>query len=122
MKIRIILILFILFSLNVNCSAITAHTPTTTTVHLQKSQNVEDSISNVVYSFFAGLFKNLSGQSNGSIIKSENITQLSDTMQKYQDEEIKNNPAYEQSHAKDKTDFGIGLLNFIANILKFFGV
>jgi hypothetical protein len=48
--------------------------------------------------------------------------EFSSTIKTYQEIEAKNNPDYENSHAKEKADFGTGLLDIFAGILAFFGL
>lgn len=92
------------------------------TTGVKAVENVEDSIFSTVIAFFAGIFKQITGQNTQPIVTSQNVDLLSNTIKHYQNEEKKNNPNYENSPSEDKTNFGIGLLNLIANILKIFGV
>ena len=119
---KIITIFIILLLGQANCHALQTNIPQKPfqTQEIQFKQNQNDNFLSMFFEFIGGIFNRLTGKHTGAIIKSQDVTRLSDTIKTYQSQEESTDPNYENSHTKDKTDFGTGILDIIAGILKIF--
>ena len=106
-------------------------TPTALSIQTQIPQNniqiteeeaFHENTQNTFFSFIGAIIKFFRGDSAGITVKSNDVREFSSAIKDYQDIEEKNNPDYQNSHAKEKADFGRGLLDIIAGILSFFGL
>lgn len=122
MKIRLLILLFLFFSISPNCNAIHAKLPQNNIEISQVENQLEKNIFELICSFFEEIFKHLLGESNEPLVKSKDVEKLSETMKIYQISEEQNNTDYKNSPSEDSIDFGIGMLNLFASILKRFGI
>lgn len=117
-----ITVLLILLLGDINCHAIQTNIPQkpaqTNEIQFERTQN--ENFLNLFFSFIGGLFNRITGKNSGPIVKSQDVTTLSNTIKTYQVMEEKSNPEYSKSQTKDKTDFSIGILDLAAGILKLF--
>ena len=74
------------------------------------------------FSFITTIIRFFKGETTSVPVSSKNVRDFSSAVKNYQAAEAKNDPDYENSHAKEKTDFGLGILEIIAGILTFFGL
>lgn len=123
-KTKLFLILMMLFICTNNCSHALVQSPVINQIQTTatKEEEFHQSCFQQVISFINGFIKFINGEETSPSIKSDNVKNVSNTIKTYQAIETKNNPSYSDSAEKDKTDFGIGLLDLLAGILKFFGL
>ena len=91
-------------------------------IQLTEEEVFHEKTQNVFFSFIGAIIKFFRGDSTGIAVKSNDVREFSSAIKDYQAIEEKNNPDYENSLAKEKADFGRGLLDIIAGILSFFGL
>ncbi len=91
-------------------------------IQLQEEEVLNQKTQNLFWEFITGIIRFFRGDTATVTVKSKDVKEFSSTIKTYQELEAKNNPDYENSHAKEKVDFGTGLLDIIAGILAFFGL
>ena len=91
-------------------------------IQISEEEVFNQKVENSFWGFITGLFRFFRGEKDEFSVKSGDVKEFSSTVKTYQEIEAKNNLDYENSHAKEKTDFGIGILDIIAGILSFFGL
>ena len=77
---------------------------------------------NLFIKFISGVIKAIQGENAQIPIKSQNLEEVSSTIDFYQAKEMDNNPNYANSSTKEKIDFGARILSLIAGILSVFGI
>jgi hypothetical protein len=119
---KLVYILIFIFLGNISCNALQTNMPlnkiATQEIQIEKPEN--ESFLNLFFSFIGGIFKRITGESSNPLVKSEDLSKLSNEIKFQQSKEEQTNPEYKNSHTKDKVDFGTGILDLIAGILKFF--
>ena len=124
MKLKIVFIICIL-SLFIEGSMLQTHA-LPTKIPAQTVQDQEEQQSNNIFdiliSFVSGVFNRINNQPAQPFVSSQNITKFSDTIKEYESVQQINSQGYENSHEKEKLDFGTGFLDLISGILKFFGM
>ena len=89
---------------------------------ITKEEAFHTETQNNFFKLFGAIIKIFKGENTSNTIKSSDIKNISSNIKTYQNIESENNPDYEYSSAKEKTDFGLGILEIIAGILSFFGL
>ena len=91
-------------------------------IQIQEEEVLNRKTQNLFWEFITGIIRFFKGDTDVVTVKSKDVKEFSSTIKTYQELEAKNNPDYENSQAKEKADFGTGLLDIIAGILSFFGL
>jgi len=121
MKRKIIILSLICIISMPSCYALTTRLPQNN-IPISAEENFHEQTKSNLFNFLGGIIKLFTGNTNEVSVKSGDIRNISSNIKTYQDIESKNNPDYETSNAKDKTDFGTAILDIIAGILSFFGM
>lgn len=123
MKFKVFLLtFFMLFILSCQCVPALPTKLPQTSVQQVSDEEFNDETTNLFFGFFQGVIKILLGENNKITVKSKDVKNLSNTVKIYQEQELANNPEYEESNAKDKADFGTMILDIIAGVLSIFGL
>lgn len=104
-----------------SCYALTTRIPQNNTP-ITAEENFDKQTTGNLFGIIGGIIKFFRGDTDKVSVKSGDVRNISSNIKTYQDIESKNNPDYETSNAKDKTDFGTAILDIIAGILSFFGM
>ena len=91
-------------------------------IQVTEEEVLNQKTQNLFWEFVTGIIRFFRGDTGTVAVKSKDVKEFSSTIKTYQEIEAKNNPDYENSHAKEKADFGTGLLDIFAGILAFFGL
>jgi hypothetical protein len=118
----IIFILFAIFTVSVpKCCAIPTTLPQNN-ITLTEEEAFNNQTQNLFFRFLSAIINVFKGNDKGISIKSSDVKEFSSDIKAYQAIEEKNDPDYKNSHAKEKADFGTGILDIIAGILSIFGL
>lgn len=118
----IIFILFAIFTVSVpKCCAIPTTLPQNN-ITLTEEEAFDRQTQNLFFRFLSAIINVFKGNDKGISIKSSDVKEFSSDIKAYQAIEEKNDPDYKNSPAKEKADFGTGILDIIAGILSIFGL